>query len=132
MSRRNALGVISVFAVLLAGLAAGHSQSDAGKATKTGSGAPNQVQHISLPSISPDIQPGPNVDVYRKNCLMCHTARYVSTQPRFPKSVWQNEVKKMGDAYGAQISESDQALIVEYLVAVKGIDAPASGSAPTK
>ncbi len=65
-------------------------------------------------------------EVYEKNCLLCHSARYVLTQPRFSKAQWQAEVKKMGDAYGASISPEDQALIVEYLVAVKGSDPPAS------
>ncbi len=62
--------------------------------------------------------------IYSKNCLICHTARYVSMQPRFSKTVWQSEVKKMVDAYGAAIPEADQALIVEYLVAIKGPEAP--------
>lgn len=53
-------------------------------------------------------------------------------QPRFSKIVWQNEVKKMVDAYGDPIPEPDQALIVEYLVAVKGAEAPATLSAPPK
>ena len=50
-------------------------------------------------------------------------------QPRFSKTVWQKEVKKMVDAYGASISEADQALIVQYLVAVNGIEP--QPSAPT-
>lgn len=72
------------------------------------------------------------MDVYRKDCLTCHTARYVSMQPRFSKTVWQSEVKKMVDVYGAPISEADQALIVDYLAAVKGAEAPATPQVPTK
>jgi hypothetical protein len=53
-------------------------------------------------------------------------------QPGFPKSVWQSEVKKMVDAYGASIADSDQVLIVEYLVAIKGVEAPANAPAPPK
>ncbi len=69
------------------------------------------------------------MQVYEKNCLLCHSARYVLMQPRFSKTQWQAEVKKMGDAYGASISPEDQALIVEYLVAVKGSEPPASAPA---
>jgi len=83
-----------------------------------------------LPKYSPDIPQGPNVEIYSKNCLLCHTARYVAMQPRFPKAVWQAEVKKMVDAYGAAIPDADQALIVEYLVVIKGVEAPASAPAP--
>jgi len=94
--------------------------------------AASQVNSIMLPQYPPEIAEGPNVEAYRKDCLTCHTARYVSMQPRFSKTVWQNEVKKMVDAYGAPIPEADQALIVEYLVAVKGVEAPATLSAPPK
>jgi hypothetical protein len=90
------------------------------------------VQSIVLPQYPPEIQQGPNVEIYSRDCLLCHTARYVSMQPRFPKSVWQSEVKKMIDAYGAAIPEADQPLIVEYLVAVRGVEAPASAPAPPK
>ncbi len=95
-------------------------------------GDSNQVHSIVLPQYSPDIPPGSNVEIYSKSCLLCHTARYVSMQPGFPKSVWQSEVKKMVDAYGASIPDADQALIVEYLVAVKGVEAPAGAPAPPK
>ena len=94
--------------------------------------AANSVHSIVLPQYSPAIADGPNKEVYQKNCLTCHTARYVSMQPRFSKSVWQSEVKKMVDAYGAPVPEADQTLIVEYLVAVKGIEGPAAPTAPTK
>ncbi len=53
-------------------------------------------------------------------------------QPGFPKSVWQSEVKKMVDVYGAPIADGDQVLIVEYLVVVKGVETPASAPAQTK
>jgi cytochrome c5 len=93
---------------------------------------PGQVHRIVLPQYPPEIVDGPNVQVYRKDCLLCHTARYVSMQPRFSKTVWQNEVKKMVDVYGAAISEADQALIVEYLVAVRGADTAATRAVPPK
>lgn len=50
----------------------------------------------------------------------CHSARYVTMQPRFSRAVWEKEVKKMVDAYGASISAAEQQQIVEYLVSVKG------------
>ena len=125
-----------VFATAAVGLTvsvAVHSQQpSAGAAKPAAKAGSSQVHSIVLPKYPPEIQPGPNVEIYSKNCLLCHTARYVSMQPRFPKSVWQSEVKKMVDVYGATITEADQALIVEYLVAVKGVEAPASAPAPPK
>ncbi len=93
-----------------------------GQASKTGSkdAGSGTVQSITLPQVPADIPAGPHVDTYRKDCLICHSGRYVTMQPRFPEAVWEKEVKKMIDAYGAVIPEADQKEIVEYLVAVRG------------
>jgi cytochrome c5 len=115
-----------VVAALLVSALIGESQSHNTATSKPGSG---QVERINLPQVPTQIPPGPHVEVYEKNCLICHSARYVIMQPRFSKTVWQSEVKKMVDAYGASLSAEDQALIVEYLVAVKGSEAPASAPA---
>jgi len=129
--QRIVLGV--AFMVALTVSVAAYSQqpstSPPNPATK---GNASQVHSIVPPQYPGEIANGPNVDTYRKDCLLCHTARYVSMQPRFPKTVWQSEVKKMVDAYGAPIPESDQALIVDYLVAVKGAASPDNVSAPPK
>jgi len=109
-----------------------YSQQPPTSASKPAAMAASPVHSIALPQYPPDIAEGPNVGIYRKDCLICHTARYVSMQPRFSKTVWQNEVKKMVDAYGAPIPEADKALIVEYLVVVKGAEAPDTVSAPLK
>ena len=127
---------VFAFATAAAGLTvsvAVHSQQPSASASKpAGNAGSSQVHSIVLPKYPPEIQPGPNVEIYSKDCLLCHTARYISMQPRFPKSVWQSEVKKMVDAYGAPIPEVDQPLIVEYLVAVRGVEAPLSAPAQTK
>lgn len=78
------------------------------------------VHSIVLPQYSPELPQGPHLETYVKDCLICHSARYVSMQPRFSQAVWEKEVKKMVDAYGAAIPEADQHEIVEYLVAVHG------------
>jgi sulfite dehydrogenase (cytochrome) subunit B len=117
---------------LLAWLLANAQQSSTVSPKMSAKPAAEAVHSIVLPQFAPEIANGPNKEVYQKNCLICHTARYVSMQPRFSKTVWQSEVKKMVDAYGAPIPEADQPLIVEYLVAVKGIEPPATGAAPAR
>jgi len=129
MSKWKIIGVLMAATIAIAAQSQAPSQSAAKPAAKDGLG---QVQHIVLPKYAGEILPGPNVQVYEKDCLLCHTARYVSMQPRFSKTVWQSEVKKMVDAYGASIPDADQALIVEYLVAVRGMEAPATATAPPK
>lgn len=124
MSGRKFFGIAITVTLLVTLVHQARSQSkpQSSNASK-GSTGEGQVQQITLPQYPPQIPPGPNLEVYRKYCLTCHTARYISMQPRFPKTVWQSEVKKMVDAYGAQIPDTDQALIVEYLVAVRGSEA---------
>jgi hypothetical protein len=41
-------------------------------------------------------------------------------QPGFSQIVWEKEVKKMVDVYGAGITASEQQKIIEYLVAIRG------------
>ncbi|HZP22260.1 MAG TPA: hypothetical protein VFB04_02365 [Terriglobales bacterium] len=82
---------------------------------------------IKLPDYAGEVPKGPNVQVYESNCLLCHSARYVTTQPPFSAQTWEKEVKKMVDAYGANISEPDQHKIVEYLVAVRGVPESKAG-----
>jgi hypothetical protein len=73
-----------------------------------------------LPGETADFKPGPNLDVVKNNCTACHSADYVSTQPRgpkFKKDFWQAEVTKMIKVYGASIDDADVPKIVEYLAA---------------
>jgi cytochrome c5 len=88
--------------------------SAAGKADK------NPVHEISLPQYPLEMPPGPNLAVFQQHCLLCHGGRYVTMQPRFSRAVWEKEVKKMVDAYGAPITPTEQTQIVEYLTAIKG------------
>jgi cytochrome c5 len=119
MNRWKAAGVIA--AITLVGCLALRAQQSSSGAKEAGAkGSTQQTHSIQLPDKAGEILPGPHVDIYSKDCLLCHSARYVSMQPGFSKEVWQSEVKKMVNAYGASIPESDQALIVEYLVAVRG------------
>lgn len=82
--------------------------------------AANSLQEITLPQYPPQMPPGPNLETFESHCLLCHSARYVTMQPRFSRTVWEKEVKKMADVYGAPISPEEQQQIVEYLVAIKG------------
>jgi len=58
----------------------------------------------------------PGVAKAQAHCLVCHSADYVSTQPRaMPKAFWEGEVAKMRNAYGAKIPDEDAKAIVDYL-----------------
>jgi sulfite dehydrogenase (cytochrome) subunit B len=71
-----------------------------------------------LPNETAAFKPGPNLEIVQNNCLACHSADYVQTQPRGPKfkqDFWQAEVTKMIKVYGAPIDEADVSKIVDYL-----------------
>jgi cytochrome c5 len=71
-----------------------------------------------LPDETAVFKPGPNLEVVQNNCTACHSADYVSTQPRMEKKrdFWQAEVTKMIKVYGAPIEDADIPKIVDYLV----------------
>jgi uncharacterized protein (DUF697 family) len=49
-------------------------------------------------------------------------------QPRFSRTTWLSEVKKMKDVYGAHISDEQALKITDYLVSING--KPDTGQAP--
>jgi mono/diheme cytochrome c family protein len=83
-------------------------------------GAPVNYQ---LPEETAAFAPGPNLDIAQANCGACHSADYVSTQPRTfpnPTAFWTGEVTKMRNVYKAQIDDKDVPAIVAYLAATYG------------
>jgi len=52
-------------------------------------------------------------------CGICHSLRYISTQPDFPRKTWDAEVTKMIAKYHAPIDSVTGKKIVDYLVAIK-------------
>ena len=122
-SRSNRIGIIGLSATLLLWTIVVFGQSQQSAKSTAKPGPSNPVTSIELPQFPPDIPDGPHVSAYQSYCLTCHSTRYVAMQPRFPQAVWEKEVKKMIDAYGAVLPEAQQHEIVEYLVAVKGTPA---------
>ena len=118
MTKTDSIRSVVIMAMAAGTCLAGQSQQSAKSSLKPAGNDP--VHTIVLPQFASEIPAGPHVDTYRKDCLVCHSARYVAMQPRFPQAVWEKEVKKMVDAYGAQIPDAEQKEIVEYLVVVRG------------
>lgn len=52
-------------------------------------------------------------------CGICHSLKYVSSQPNFPRKTWEAEVNKMILKYHAPVDSANGKKIVDYLVAVK-------------
>lgn len=75
---------------------------------------------ISLPHDEAFAPPGPGREAFVTACIVCHSPRYVTSQPPFSREVWKGIVQQMIDAYGAHITESQAVAIVNYLVATNG------------
>jgi mono/diheme cytochrome c family protein len=88
----------------------------------------NPVHTIVMPHYEPEFPPGPGHDEFVAACVVCHSPRYITMQPRFARSTWLSEVKKMKDVYGAHISDEQALRITDYLVSING--KPDSGQAP--
>lgn len=53
-------------------------------------------------------------------CSMCHSLKYITAQPDFPRKTWEAEVHKMVEKYSAPIDSVTGKKIVAYLMAIKG------------
>jgi mono/diheme cytochrome c family protein len=70
----------------------------------------------ALPEETSTFRPGPGMETAQNNCLTCHSADYINTQPPHRgKAFWEAEVTKMIKAYHAPISEEDAKAIADYL-----------------
>jgi cytochrome c5 len=59
-------------------------------------------------------------DVFRANCVTCHSAKYIQMQPDFSRTAWEKITDKMIKNFGAPIPDSTVKTIVDYLVTIKG------------
>jgi hypothetical protein len=82
---------------------------------------PSSPAHsISLPHDEAYAPPGPGRDAFVTACIVCHSPRYITSQPPFSRAVWEGIVQKMIDTYGAHVTTTQAAEIVDYLAATNG------------
>jgi sulfite dehydrogenase (cytochrome) subunit B len=79
-------------------------------------GAAAAPLNYALPEEVAAFRVGEGRDMAQNNCLACHSADYVNTQPPHRAAAfWEAEVMKMIKAYHAPISDADVKAIVDYL-----------------
>jgi hypothetical protein len=76
---------------------------------------------VDLPTSDVVFPGGAKADAIAANCLSCHSAGMVLTQPDLSKVAWTGIVEKMIHAYKAPVAEADVAAIVDYLQETKGV-----------
>jgi mono/diheme cytochrome c family protein len=69
-----------------------------------------------LPPETARFNPGPGAELAGAHCLLCHSADYISTQPRLTRASWKAAVEKMRQKYGAPIAPDQIDPLLDYLV----------------
>jgi cytochrome c5 len=72
----------------------------------------------------------PGYELVQRNCVMCHSAQYVTTQPpTSPRSYWEATVRKMKKPFGAPFPDEDVAAMVDYLAKTYGAERTSASKA---
>jgi hypothetical protein len=85
----------------------------------TGGGVTLHSVNVEFPDPGRMFPGDAKAEAINNNCLACHSAGMVLTQPGLSRAEWQSEVEKMRSTYKAPVEESDVPAIVDYLVALK-------------
>ena len=52
-------------------------------------------------------------------CGICHSLKYISMQPDFPRKTWEAEINKMVTKFKAPVDSVTGKKIIDYIVAIK-------------
>ncbi|MGO4330599.1 c-type cytochrome [Cupriavidus sp. 2TAF22] len=80
---------------------------------------------ITLPPETARYTPSelPGYRLVQQNCMTCHSAQYVQTQPpSSPRGYWDATVKKMKKPFGAPFPDEDIPAMVDYLSKTYGAE----------
>ncbi|HXP25670.1 MAG TPA: cytochrome c [Steroidobacteraceae bacterium] len=78
------------------------------------------IVRVALPENDEPFPPGIGADIAGSQCLICHSAGMVLTQPPLKKDEWRAEIMKMRSAYGAPIPDDQVDALSEYLKNING------------
>ena len=73
-----------------------------------------------LPPETAKLKPGTGAELALGNCLLCHSADYILTQPPLDRAAWQAIVVKMREKFGAPLPPEKVEAVVEYLAQTYG------------
>jgi mono/diheme cytochrome c family protein len=78
------------------------------------------IVRVEIPASDEAFPPGAGADIASSQCLICHSAGMVLTQPPLTKGEWRAEIMKMRSAYGAPIPDDQVDGLSEYLKNING------------
>jgi cytochrome c5 len=115
------LTTLSIAMLSLAyGVASWSSATDSATAKKEAVPRPWAIVRVELPASDESFPPGIGADIASSQCLICHSAGMVLTQPPLKKDEWRAEIMKMRTAYGAPIPDDQVEGLSEYLKNING------------
>lgn len=82
------------------------------------------VHTIELPKIDHEMPPGEGSQTLATGCIICHSNRYITMQPKFSKTTWTALVTKMRKTFGAPLNDQQAEDVVKYLVTIRGNGQP--------
>jgi mono/diheme cytochrome c family protein len=119
----SAVSVISAVTMLFVvnGVAWWSYAKAASPSDKQGATSPQwAIVRVEWPASDESFPPGAGADIAASQCLICHSAGMVLTQPPLTKGEWRAEIMKMRSAYGAPIPEDQVDGLSEYLKSING------------
>jgi mono/diheme cytochrome c family protein len=78
-----------------------------------------------LPPEATVLKSGAGREVVLGQCLLCHSADYVTSQPPMARAAWAASVEKMRSKYAAPIPTNSVNVLVDYLTTQYGKPDPA-------
>jgi len=75
----------------------------------------NAADEWKLPPEQTVLKPGPGREVVLGQCVLCHSADYVTTQPPMVRAAWLASIEKMRSKYAAPIPTNSVSLLADYL-----------------
>jgi cytochrome c5 len=120
------MGLLSViFSVAMLSLACGvawwsSARADSASGKKDVASRQWAIVRVELPAGDEPFPPGVGADIASSQCLICHSAGMILTQPPLKKDEWRAEIIKMRSAYGAPIPDDQVDGLSEYLKNING------------
>ena len=98
----------------------GSARADSASGKKDVASRQWAIVRVELPANDEPFPPGIGADIASSQCLICHSAGMVLTQPPLKKNEWRAEILKMRTAYGAPIPDDQVDGLSEYLKNING------------
>ncbi|MEK0446117.1 MAG: hypothetical protein RLZZ399_1438 [Verrucomicrobiota bacterium] len=76
---------------------------------------------IELPAETAFFKKASGSELVSSQCLTCHSAEYITTQPPLSVTAWQGNVEKMQKKFGASWTPEQVKAMVDYLTQNYGI-----------